>query len=172
MNGFEVEILKFINSIFSHSILDKVFSFISFLGNKGAVWILITAILLIFPKTRKAGLCASLALIFCLVIGNGILKPLVDRARPYDFDNSLKIIIPKLKDGSFPSGHTMAAFAFASAVSLHFKKWAICVYSAASLMALSRLYLMVHYPTDVFFGVVFGLVFGFVSFKLTKRIKL
>ena len=98
MNVFEIEILQFINSNLSNRILDAVFVTISRLGDKGALWIVCALILCIFPKTRKAGICASISLLLCLFVGNLILKPLFDRMRPYEFDTSLKIIIPLLKD--------------------------------------------------------------------------
>lgn len=166
MNAFEAQILKSLNSIFSSYVLDYVFSFISFLGNKGAIWIIMALMLIIIPKTRKCGLCVALSLIFCLLIGNTVLKPLFDRVRPYDFDETIKLIIPALGDPSFPSGHTMAAFASAEAVRRYYKKAGTCVYIGAVLMGLSRIYLCVHYPTDVIFGAVFGILFGYASYKI------
>ncbi len=166
MNVFEIEILRFINSNLSNKILDTVFVTISRLGDKGAVWIVCTILLCMFPKTRKAGICASFSLLLCLFAGNMILKPLFDRMRPYEFDTTLKIIIPLLKDGSFPSGHTMAAFAFAHSVGLCFKKYRLFLFAFATLMGLSRIYLCVHYPTDVLFGFIFGICFGILSHKI------
>ncbi len=169
MNAFEIDILKAINSYISCDFLDGVFIFISTIGNKGAVWIAIAIGLLFFKKTRKWGVCASIALILCLVVGNGILKPVIHRIRPYDVDTGLNIIIPLLDDASFPSGHTLAAFAFASAVSRYSRKCLPYLYTAASLMAISRIYLMVHYPTDVLGGIVIGIIFGGLAYKITER---
>jgi len=170
VNGFEVEILKNINSVFSSDFLDEVFVFISTIGNKGAIWIFLAILLMIFPKTRKWGICASISLIFCLIIGNGILKPVIGRCRPYNFDPTLNIIIHRLKDGSFPSGHTMAAFAFARAVSKNCRKCAPYLYTASTLMALSRIYLMMHYPTDVIGGAIFGIIFGELAFRIANKV--
>ncbi len=166
MNTFEAEILKFLHSVFSCEVLDFIFKFISQLGDKGAIWIILSVVLIIFPKTRKAGICSAVSLILCLAVGNIILKPLIGRVRPYDFDNAIKIIIPPLHDGSFPSGHTMAAFASMHSIAKCLKKHRAYLYTAASLMGLSRIYLCVHYPTDVIFGTVFGICFAIGAHKI------
>ncbi len=166
MNFVEVEILKVINSFVSNEFFDFIFKLISRLGDKGAIWILLSVALCIFPRTRKAGICSAISLLLCLFVGNMILKPLFDRMRPYEFDTTLRIIIPPLKDGSFPSGHTMAAFAFASSVGIHFKRLRTYLYTAAVLMGLSRIYLCVHYPTDVIFGAIFGICYGVIACKI------
>ena len=169
MNSFETEILKFINQTISNSFLDGIFVFVSEVGNKGILWIIITVIFLMFNKTRKAGICCAISLIMCLAVGNGILKPVIGRIRPYDFDTSLKIIIPMLSDASFPSGHTLAAFAFASSASIHLRKYRLVFFAAATLMGISRIYLCVHYPTDVIAGAVIGYGFGIISNKICER---
>lgn len=166
MNTFEAEILKFIHSVFSCDILDYIFKFISHLGDKGALWIVLSVVLLVFPKTRKAGICSAISLVLCLAIGNIILKPLFGRVRPYDFDTAIKIIISPLSDGSFPSGHTMAAFASMHSIAKCLKKHRTYLYTAAVLMGLSRIYLCVHYPTDVIFGAIFGICFATGAHKI------
>ena len=165
MNTFEAEILKLLHSVFSCEVLDFIFKFISYLGDKGAIWIILSVALIIFPKTRKAGICSAVSLILCLAVGNIILKPLIGRVRPYDFDTAIKIIIPPLHDGSFPSGHTMAAFASMHSIAKCLKKHRAYLYTAASLMGLSRIYLCVHYPTDVIFGSLFGICFAIAAHK-------
>ena len=84
MNGFEIEIIKYINTHFSNPVLDEIFKFISFLGNKGWIWIVVALVLMIFSKTRKSGIGSAFALILCLLITNMCIKPLVDRLRPYE----------------------------------------------------------------------------------------
>ena len=113
--GFEFRILDWIASLHS-SFGDAVFPVISSLGNGGICWIIVSVILLCFPKYRKAGLAMALALIFCLLIGNLTLKPLIARARPYTYVPDLQLLIPPLDDYSFPSGHTFASFASATAL--------------------------------------------------------
>ncbi len=171
MNLFEIQILKYIHELISCDFLDIIFKFISRLGDKGAIWIVITLILCMIPKTRKAGIISAISLVLCLVIGNIILKPLFDRMRPYEFDNTLNIIIPHLKDGSFPSGHTMAAFAFAQSVGMCFKKCRVWLNTSAVLMGLSRIYLCVHYPTDVIFGALFGICYAFIALKIYNNLQ-
>ncbi len=171
MNLFEIQILKYINEFIGNDFLDNIFKFISRLGDKGAIWIIITLILCLIRKTRKAGIISAVSLVLCLMVGNIILKPLFDRMRPYEFDNTLNIIIPLLKDGSFPSGHTMAAFAFAASVGMCFKKYRVCLYASAVLMGLSRIYLCVHYPSDVIFGAVFGICYAFTADKIYNTLQ-
>ncbi len=170
MNGFEIEIIKYINHHLTHPVLDVIFKFISFLGDKGWMWIVIALMLICFSKTRKSGVCNAIALILCLVITNLCIKPLVDRLRPYEVDTALKIIIPHLSDGSFPSGHTCASFASVFAISKYYKKWSVPLYVFAVLMGLSRLYLCVHFPTDVIAGALLGTLFGYTAYIVNERI--
>lgn len=166
MNFFEIEILKSISDFMSCGALDFIFKFVSWTGNKGAIWIVSSLILCAFPKTRKAGICSMISLILCLIIGNGILKPLFSRTRPYDFDTTIRTIIPHLKDGSFPSGHTLAAFAFSYVTCSFFVRLKPYLYGYSALMGFSRIYLCVHYPTDVIAGVVLGIAFGVLACKI------
>jgi len=170
MNGFEVEIIKYINSNFSHPFLDEFFKFVSFLGDKGWMWIVIALVLVCIPKTRKAGICSAISLVLCLIITNICIKPLIDRLRPYEVETALKIIIPHLNDGSFPSGHTCASFASVFAICKYYKKWTVPLYVFACLMGASRLYLCVHYPTDVIAGAILGTLFGYGAYLMTERI--
>ena len=170
MNSIEIQILKFVQETFSCDFLDAIFKFVSYIGNKGAIWIVCALILCIFKKTRKAGIISAISLIFCLTIGNMTLKPLIGRMRPYEFDTSLKVIIPLLKDASFPSGHTMAAFAFCHSTAKIYKKYKIPLYALATFMGLSRIYLCMHFPTDVIFGAFFGILFAITSQKIYELI--
>ncbi len=171
MNYIEAQILKAISNAISCDVLDIFFKFISFLGDKGAIWIVFTLIMLIHPSTRKIGFCSAISLLLCLLVGNTFLKPFFNRIRPYDFDITIRTIIPKLSDPSFPSGHTMAAFAFAHSAGTHLKKARPYLYVAAILMGVSRIYLCMHYPSDVVFGAVFGICFGISSCKIYERLK-
>ena len=170
MNSFEIHILKFVQEFISCDFLDFVMKLISRLGDKGAIWIVCALVLCMFKKTRKAGIISAISLVFCLLIGNMILKPLFGRIRPYDFDTTLNIIIPHLKDASFPSGHTMAAFAFCHSTANIHKKYRVPLYALAALMGLSRIYLCVHFPTDVIFGAFFGICFAIGAKKVYELI--
>ena len=113
------------------------------------------------------------ALILGLIVCNMILKPWVARIRPYDLQEQLGNIIPLLierqHDFSFPSGHTIASFEAATVLMLHNKKLGIPALILACLIAFSRLYLYVHYPTDVITSVILGTAFGFLGNWLVNK---
>ena len=106
-------ILLWIQEYLRNDFLSPIMIFITSLGNAGIIWILITAILLLFKKTRKVGFLSVCALLGSLLINNVILKNLVARVRPYEVVNGLHLMIEKQVDWSFPSGHTGSSFASA-----------------------------------------------------------
>ena len=163
----EIEILNLIQSIRT-PLLDAFMSNITKLGNAGIVWILLTIVLFFIPKTRKSGLILAVALIVDLILCNGILKPLIARIRPFDVNTAIQLIVAKPHDYSFPSGHTAASFTAVMALYLAGEKkmWKIALIFAV-LIAFSRLYLYVHYPTDVLGGIVTGVIAGYLGYKLT-----
>lgn len=163
MNTFEITILEFIQNLIACTWLDAFFKNFTALGNGGAIWIVITVILLIFPKTRKCGIMMAISLIMCLIFGNLLLKPIIARTRPFDINQSFNIMIAKPKDFSFPSGHTLASFASAYTIFKNHKKWGISALIFAGLMGFSRLYLCVHYPTDVLGGIALGIIISKIS---------
>ena len=142
------------------------------LGNAGIVWILLTIVLLLIPKTRKSGLILASALIVDLILCNGILKPLIARIRPFDVNSAIQLIVAKPHDYSFPSGHTAASFTAVMALYLAGEKkmWKAALVLAV-LIALSRLYLYVHYPTDIIGGVIFGSLSGYLGYKIVEWIQ-
>lgn len=148
--------------------LDAVLPVITSFGNGGLGWILLSLLLLCIPRYRKAGLTMALALIFCLLIGNLTLKPLVARMRPYSYFPDMTLLIPPEKDFSFPSGHTFASFAAATALFLHHYKEGVAAYVLAAVIAFSRLYLYVHFPSDVLAGLILGVASGWTSYKLIQ----
>lgn len=154
--------------------LDVLIPLITRLGDKGLFWIIIAVVALCFKKTRKMGLAMAFALIFGLLIGNVTLKPLIGRIRPYDLEGYEAIrqalLVNPLKDFSFPSGHTLVCFEGATAIFLHNKKWGIPAFVIAALVAFSRLYLFVHYPTDVLGGIILGISFGILGTLLSRLI--
>ena len=144
---------------------------ISMLGNVGAIWIVCAVVLLVIPKTRKVGVILAVSLAIEALCCNVILKPLVARIRPFDVNTAVQLLISPPKDFSFPSGHTGAAFAAASA--LFFSKNRLWIPSLvlAILIAFSRLYLYVHYPTDVLGGILLGILSGWLGYTLVGLIK-
>lgn len=137
--------------------LDAFFSAITHLGDKGIVWIVLALILLCIRRTRPLGVCMALALIFDLLLCNMILKPLVGRIRPFAL-REVTLLIKAPHDASFPSGHTAVSFAAAGVPALRRSKLAIPALILASIIAFSRLYLYVHFPTDVLGGILVGLL--------------
>ena len=109
-----------------------------------------------------------LALLLMLIIGNLTLKPLVARIRPYEFAHHVRLIIDTPTDFSFPSGHTFASFASAVSIFLFHKKEGFIALTLAALIAFSRLYLYVHFPTDILAGIILGIIVAFISRAITK----
>lgn len=164
-------ILDFIQSHLRCGFLDMAMPLITKLGDAGILWILSALLLLLFPKTRRTGavMAASLALeaLFC----NLLLKPLVARIRPYDINTTVQLLIARPMDFSFPSGHAGASFAAASALFYSKDRLWIPAVILASLIGFSRLYLYVHYPTDVLAGIVIGILFGWLGSMLVRAIE-
>ena len=138
--------------------------FITRLGDAGMVWILLAVILLVIPKTRKYGLVLMTALCVDLVLCNGILKNLFARIRPCDINTQVQLLIARPDDFSFPSGHTAASFTAVTALYLSGEKklWKPAL-MLACLIAFSRLYLYVHYPTDILGGILVGIAAGYIG---------
>lgn len=111
------------------------------------------------------------ALILCLLIGNLFLKPVVARVRPFDINTAIDILIKKPLDFSFPSGHTMSSFAAATVLIYMDKKIGAISLILATIIGFSRLYLYVHYPSDVVIGLLIGVLLGIISIKLCSIIK-
>ena len=166
----ELQILDALQTIHT-PVLDAMMCGITRLGDAGIIWILLCIVLLVLPKTRKSGVILMAALLVDLVICNGILKPLVHRIRPFDVKTGIELLVKRPTDYSFPSGHTAASFASVMALYLAGEKrlW-IPALVLAVLIAFSRLYLYVHYPTDVLGGVVAGLAAGALGYWLVKKV--
>lgn len=167
----ELNILLFINTHLKNAFFDFLMPQISFLSNKGWIWIAIAVVLLFFKKYRRYGVALSIGLALCLVIGNIILKPLIARPRPYDVYGGIELLVRKLNDFSFPSGHTYSAFCGATILYFMNKKIGYAAFAFAFLTAFSRLYLFVHYPTDVLAGIVMGVLIALLSMKLVKALE-
>ena len=171
--NFDLPILDWIAQHLHCGFLDKVMPVITAFGNGGIFWIALAVLLIILPKYRKAGLSMGLALLMGLLVCNLTLKPLVGRIRPYDyqlehFGKTISLLIATPHDFSFPSGHTIASFEGATALLLYGRKLGIPAMVLAVLIAFSRLYLYVHYVTDVLASVVLGVGFALLAAWLVK----
>ena len=172
--SFDLPVLDWIAANLWCPFLDAVMPVVTLLGDGGIFWIAIAVVLLFFPKTRRIGLGMGAALIIGLLVCNVTLKPLVARIRPYDyqfehFGVSIKLLIEAQHDFSFPSGHTIASFEAATVLLIHSKKAGIPAMILACLIAFSRLYLYVHYPTDVIVSVILGICFGILGNWLVRK---
>ncbi|MDD2979283.1 MAG: phosphatase PAP2 family protein [Hespellia sp.] len=165
-------VLLWIQDHLRFSILDGFWRFITSLGNAGALWIALGIGLLCMKKTRSIGLTMLCALVLNILMTNVVLKHLVARPRPF---TELEAIIPLIKrpmDYSFPSGHTAASFAAAFvAYRMLPKKYGISLMVIAGQIAFSRLYLGVHYPSDVLGGIIVGCFAAVISVKLIKSLE-
>ncbi len=136
----------------------------TFLGNGGILWLTACACLLLRQQTRRAALTALLSLVFSVLVCNAFLKNLVERARPFNKIPGLQFLIRKPHDFSFPSGHTSSSFAAATVFLALLPMWAgVTALLIAMTIAFSRMYLGVHYPSDVFCGMVLGVLFGIAA---------
>lgn len=166
------QLLLWLKETFSHPALDEFMIFVSSLGNKGFFWIAIGAVFLLMGCRDKIWRSRGFLVLFSLganvLACNVILKPLVDRTRPYDV-LGYDPVIPPVGDPSFPSGHTAASFAAATAIYAINRKWGIAAYVFAAVMGFSRLYLGVHFPTDVVFGAILGTVVAKIVTRLYFR---
>ena len=139
-------------------------------GNFGAIWIVLAAILLLIPRTRRYGAAIALAIVLTTVVGEFVLKPFVARPRPFLQYSDLTALIPPPSSFSFPSGHTGSSFAAATALFAMNRRAGLAAYVLAILIGFSRLYLCVHFPTDVAAGALLGIVCGIVAAFAVKRI--
>lgn len=170
MQNIDFIILDFIREHFSCPALDFLMPKITLLGNGGALWIIAAVILMIIKSRRRMGITLSAALIGCGMIGNLLLKNIIARARPFSVNTAVEILIKLPTDYSFPSGHSMASFA-AAAVIFHFdRKLGTAVYVFAAVIAFSRLYLYVHFPSDVAAGILIGIAIGLVSCRISDGV--
>ena len=166
--GIDFLILDLIQNYMRCGFLDAVMVFFTRLGDGGIIWIVITLMCLYSEKYRKLGAALAFSLVIALIFGNELLKDLVRRPRPYTMREIALLITPP-GGYSFPSGHTMASFAAANTIWLTHKKWGRWAFVIAAFIAFSRVYLYVHFPTDVLCGVIFGLLFGYLGAALIYR---
>ena len=173
--SFDIPILDWIATNLRCPFLDAVMPLITVLGDAGIFWMAVAVALLLFKKTRRVGLGMGIAMLAGLLLCNLTLKPLCQRPRPYDyqyefFGKLIPLLIERQHDFSFPSGHTIASFEAAGVIVLNHKKWGVAALALAGLIAFSRLYLYVHYPTDVLASIALGFALAVLGNWISHRI--
>lgn len=174
MQAMELAVLDWVQNQLRCGFLDAVLPAITRLSDHGEIWILLAAVLLLTKKYRWAGASVALALVLDLAVCNGFLKPLIGRVRPFQVNTAIELLVRPPLDASFPSGHTAASFTAMTALWRaggvpKWLRWAALV--LAVVIALSRIYLYVHWPTDVLGGAVLGAVLGWAAAWLVRRLR-
>ncbi len=171
LQGMDTDILMWLQENFRQDGLNQVFSFFTRLGDNGELWIALLVILLIIPPFRRMALTAAVSLISSALLVEFVIKPLVARVRPYVTVEGLFSLVGPEKSYSFPSGHSATAFAVAYVLFRMLPvKYGVLVLLLAALMAFSRLYVGVHYPTDVLAGVLVGILVGEACYQIQKAL--
>ena len=167
LSQFEGQFLLWVQEFLRQGWLDPIAAFYTKLGDHGLIWIALCVLMLLWPKTRRAGLAGIFALLCSFLLTNVILKHLFTRPRPWLELEGLVPLVVERDPNSFPSGHSSAALAAAAAWWRYLPKpWRAVGIACALLMALSRLYVGVHFPTDVACGILAGLFCGWCGCKL------
>ena len=151
--------------------LDRLFLTITRIaGSYGQLWVIIAVLLLVFKKTRKTGVSLLIAYLAVFLIGQIVLKHLISRPRPCQIDQAFALLVDCPSSSSFPSTHSAWAFGGATAIFMYHRKAGIAAYICALLIAFSRLYLFLHFPTDVLFGIAMGMALGVAAKGLCERL--
>ena len=165
----EEDILMFFQECVRNPVLDVIMKAVTFLGDKGWFWILLSVVLLAIPASRRTGLSCCVSCIFDVLLVNVLIKNIVARVRPYEIFEELTYIVKMPDDYSFPSGHSAISFAVAVVLFIRMpKKVGIPALVLASLIAVSRLYVGVHYPSDVICGIVIGIGCAILACLIVK----
>ena len=166
----DFKILYFLQSLRT-DFLDQFMVIVTKLaGSYGQIWLVVAALLLIFKKTRKAGFTVLLSYALVFIIGQLGLKDLIARPRPCHLDETVALLVKRPSSYSCPSTHAAWAFAAAASIACFHKKGCILAFLAAALIAFSRLYMFVHFPSDVLIGCVLGVLCALASAPIVKAI--
>lgn len=170
IQSIDETILFFIQSHMKSPTLDQVMVFITSLGNAGLIWITIAFVLLLMKRYQKCGVCLLCAIALATHLGEDFLKPIFGRVRPCNVFPDVVLLIHRPHTPSFPSGHTMVGFASATVLYYYNRRLGIIAYLLAAAIAFSRLYLFVHYPTDILGGIFFGVVSSSVIILVLNKL--
>ena len=169
MQGMEFAILDWIQAHLCCGFLDAVLPVITRTADHGELWIILALVLLVIRSQRKYGAAVACGLVLDLVSCNLLLKPLVGRIRPFAVNTAVELLVKAPLDSSFPSGHTAASFAAVFALKAAGSPLWKPALAVAVVIAFSRLYLYVHWPSDVLAGVLLGAAVGWAGAKLAEK---
>lgn len=170
LQAIDGNVLLWIQDVLRTDVLSPLLVFYTGLGDTGLLWLIISAVMVLFRPTRKAGIVTFVAVGFGALFTNVMIKPLVVRPRPYLMVEGLIALVTSNDPNSFPSGHTTAAFAAGLVwYKMLDRDWMrrLGLFSAF-LMGFSRLYVGVHYPTDVLAGMILGTVAGVIACQVCE----
>lgn len=170
ITALDLSILDFIHNTLSDPVMDLIMTYLTYSIEYGAMAILVFIVMMCIKNMRKTGFAVMGATLSVLLFGELIIKHLVCRMRPFAINGAIELIIKAPSGFSFPSSHTATCFAMATAIYLFHKRLGIIAYIYASLVAFSRMYLYVHYPSDIIGGIALGIGCGIGSAALVKLI--
>ena len=168
----EADILLWIQEYLRFPALNSLMKAITHLGDRGIFWILMAVLLLLYSERRRVGFSVMAGLLLSFLVNNVFIKNVVRRIRPYEVIDGLESLIGKVGEFSFPSGHTASSFVAATIIAcmLPQKRYGIAAIILAALIGFSRMYVGVHYPTDVLFGAASGVLLGMLVARFSKRL--
>lgn len=169
INKFDNYILFNIEKYMQNEYLDRLMPIVTSMGNGGLIWITIAGVLMLDKSYKAIGNVVILTLIISTIIGEGIVKHLVRRVRPCNYQSTINLLIAKPMSYSFPSGHTVSSFAVAEILSIYFSQYKLIFIGVALLIAFSRLYLYVHYPSDIISGIIIGILCSKLVFIILRQ---
>ena len=169
VQALDIQLLYWIAQYVRNDLLTPILTLLTHLCDHGELWLTLALLLLLRPRTRRCGAAVLLAMALGLVLGNGLLKHLLARPRPF---TTYPDLIPLVQIGGYscPSGHSLSSFTAATAIFCFYKKPGAAALLLAALIGFTRLYVGVHYLTDVLFGAVIGIILGLLSAMAVKRI--
>ena len=198
--NWEFQFLNWIQDHLRGDLMDRIMPIITKFGDGGIFWIIVVLLLFIPKRTRKYAHVGAFALIFGVIGGNLILKNVIARPRPFWLENGnplarlavtdltsrlsvhegtgiipegrtvMELLVKAPKDFAFPSGHTQASFAAATSICMWSRKWGIPALILAALIAFSRMYLYVHYPTDILGGLLSGVAYAMLALAICNKL--